>query len=109
MEIDDRIIGYEISKHLPRSTPNETEKIEERQRSDEQKVERKDLPEQDAIVNISRASKEAQQINEIILAEPDVREDKVAALKESIESGRYKVDDEGVADKLVDAFIEELF
>ena len=109
MEIDDKIISYEISKHLPGSTPNETKKIQEKQVSDEQKIERTDQPEQDAIVNLSQASKEAQQIDEIISSQPDVREDKVSVLKERIDSGTYKVDHEGVADKLVDAFIDELF
>ncbi|MBW1692119.1 MAG: flagellar biosynthesis anti-sigma factor FlgM [Deltaproteobacteria bacterium] len=109
MKIDDKIISYEISKYLPKSTPNETNKIEEKQLPGEQKAERKDQPEQDAIVNLSQASKEAQKIREIISSQPDVRENKVSALKERIESGRYKIDHEGVADKLVDAFIDELF
>lgn len=109
MKIDDRIINYEISKHLPKSTPNETKKIEEKRLSGEQKVETKDQSEQDIIVNLSQASKEAQKIKETILSEPDVREDKVSALKEEIESGRYKIDHKRVADKLVDAFLDEVF
>ena len=109
MKIDDKIINYEISKYLSKSTPNATEKIAEKQLSDEQKVERKDRSEQDTVVNLSQASKEAQKIKEIILSEPDVREDKVSALKESIESGRYRIDHNGVADKLVDAFLDEIF
>jgi len=109
MKIDDRIINYEISKNLPKSTPNETKKIEEKRLSDEQKVETKDQSEEDTIVNLSQASKEAQKIKEAILSEPDVREDKVSALKEEIESGRYKIDHKRVADKLVDAFLDEVF
>jgi len=109
MKIDDRIINYEISKHLPKSTPDATEKIEQKRVSDEQKVEGKDRSEQDIVVNLSDASKEVQRIREIISSEPDVREDKVSALKQSIESGRYSVDHERVADKLVDAFLDEIF
>lgn len=108
MEIDDKIISNEISKYLPKSTPNATEKIAEKQLSEEQKVEEKDRSGQDTIVNLSQASKEAQKIKEIILSEPDIRENKVSALKEEIESGRYKIDHKRVADKLVDTFIDEL-
>jgi len=109
MEVDDKIISYEINKYLPKSTPKETEKADEKQLPDQQKAEREDRPGQDTVVNISQASKEAQRINEIISSEPDVREDKVSALKDKIESGRYEIDHEGVAEKLVDAFIDEVF
>ena len=108
MKIDDRILNYEISKYLPKSSPNTTEKIEEKQLSDKQKVEGNDRSEQDTIVNLSRAAKEAQQIKEIISSEPDIREDKVSVLKDKIESGRYGIDHKGVADKLVDTFIDEI-
>ena len=108
MKIDDKIIAYEINKYLPKSTPSATKKIEELQVPDEQKVEEKARPEQDTIVNLSQASKEAQKIEEIILSEPDIREDKVAALKEKIESGKYSIDHKAVAEKLVDNFIDEL-
>jgi len=106
MKIDDKIINYEINKYLPSSPPNATEKIDEKGVSDEQKVE--ESADQDAIVNLSQASKEAQKIEEIIASEPDVREDKVADLKERIESGRYTIDHAKVADKLVDELIDEL-
>ena len=108
MKVDDKTITYEISKHLSKFIPNETEKIEEKQLSDKQKVDTKDTSGQDTIVNLSQASKEAQQIKEIISSEPDIREDKVAVLQERIESGRYKVDHNRVADKLVDTFLDEL-
>jgi len=108
VKIDDKTITYEISKYLSKSTPNKTEKIEGKQLSDKQKVDTKDTSGEDTIVNLSQASKEAQQIKEIIAAEPDIREDKVADLKEKIESGRYKVDHNRVAEKLVDTFLDEL-
>ena len=66
MKIDDKIVNYEISKHLSKL------------------------------------------IREIIPSEPDVRADKVAELKERIESGRYEIDYEAVADKLVDELIDKL-
>jgi len=39
---------------------------------------------------------------------PEARAEKVARLREKIESGAYEVDSEAVADRLVDSFIEEL-
>ena len=106
MKIDDKIINYEINKYLPQSPPNAAEKIDEKGVSKEQKAE--GSSDQDTIVNLSQASKEAQKIEEIIASEPDVREDKVADLKERIESGRYTIDHAKVADKLVNELIDEL-
>ena len=109
MKIDDKILNYEISKYLPKSTPNATEKIGEKPLSEEQKVEGSERSDQDTIVNLSQASKEVQKIREIILSESDVREDKVADLKERIESGKYTIDHKAVANKLVNELIDELF
>ncbi len=109
MKIDDKMLDHEISKHLPKSTQNATEKVGEKQVTDEQKTDRSDRSAQDAVVNLSQASKEAQHIEAIVASEPDVREDKVAELKAKIETGKYEIDNEAVADKLVDAFVDEVF
>ena len=109
MKIDDRIINYEISKQLPKSTQNATEVNKEKQLSDEQKVEEKTESGQDTIVNLSTALKETQLAKEIISSEPDIRENKVSELKQKIESEKYTIDNNAVADKLVDSFIEEIF
>ena len=109
MKIDDKITNYEISKQLSNSVQNATERVEGKQLSDEKKVEEKNLSGQDTIVDLSPALKETQAIRKIISSEPDVRENKVSELKERIESGRYKIDNEAVADKLVDAFMDEIF
>jgi negative regulator of flagellin synthesis FlgM len=108
VKIDDKIISYEIDKYIPKSTPNTTEKIEGKQLAEEKMTEGKDRLDQDIVVHLSQASKEAQLIKEIISSEPEVREDRVSALKESIESGKYKIDNEAVADKLVDSFIDDI-
>ena len=109
MKIDDRIITYEISKQLPKSTQNATGVNKEKQLSDEQKVEEKAESGQDTIVNLSTALKETQLAKEIISSEPDIRENKVSELKQKIESEKYTIDNNAVADKLVDSFIEEIF
>jgi negative regulator of flagellin synthesis FlgM len=109
MKIDDRILNYEISKQLPNSTQNAMEVNKEKQLSDQQQVEEKAQSEQDTIVNLSQTLKETQLIKEIISSEPDIREDKVFELKQKIESGKYTIDNDAVADKLVDSFIDEIF
>jgi negative regulator of flagellin synthesis FlgM len=107
VKIDDKIISYEIDKYIPKSTSNAAEKVDGKQLSEEKKTDGKDPLDPDIVVHLSRASKEAQLIKEIISSEPEVREEKVSALRESIKSGKYKIDNEAVADKLVDAFMDD--
>jgi negative regulator of flagellin synthesis FlgM len=104
MKIDDRIIYYEVSKQLPKSTQNTTELNREKQLPDEQKSAGKAESGQDTIVNLSPALKETQLAKEIIASEPDIREDKVSELKQKIDSGKYTIDYNAVADKLVDSY-----
>lgn len=108
MKIDDKLIPYEIPKQLPQAASSAAEKAGENDLNKEQKTEGTQGTEQDTIVNISEASQKAQEIKEIIASEPDIREDKVSALKEKIESGKYTIDYDRVADKMVDAFLDEL-
>ena len=109
MKIDNRIINYEIARQLPKSTENEIEGMGEQKASNDPKIEEKNQSQQDTVVNLSTASKEAQTAKEIIASEPDVREDKVAELKKEIESGNYNIDNKAVADKIVESFIDEIF
>jgi negative regulator of flagellin synthesis FlgM len=109
MKIDDRIISYEISKQLSKSTQNATDVNSEKKVCDEQPREGKVETEKDTIVNLSPALKETQLAKEIIASQPDIREDKVSELKQKIESGEYTIDNNAVADKLVDFYIDEIF
>jgi flagellar biosynthesis anti-sigma factor FlgM len=108
MKIDGEMIHYEISKYLPQSEPNATERVDEKRLPDGQIATANETTEQDAIVNISKETQEAQRIKEIISSEPDIREDKVSELKERIESGRYTIDYDRVAEKLIQASLEDL-
>lgn len=51
---------------------------------------------------ISGKAKEAAKAKSVATATPDVREDKIAALKARIADGSYKVDSKAIADKMVD-------
>ena len=108
MKIDDRMIHYEIGKQLPKSVAEETGKAVERQITAKSIPETRDPAGQDTIVHLSKTSREVQLINKVISAEPDVRADKVAEMKARIESGRYEMDYDGIAGKLVDASLEEI-
>lgn len=61
-----------------------------------------------ARVNLSEESKVAQKAAETIRNTPDVRQEKIQALKEKIEAGQYQVDSDKVADKLLRNLLSEL-
>lgn len=54
---------------------------------------------------ISGKAKEMAQAKSIAAAAPDVREGKIEALRAKILAGKYKVDSEAIADKMVDEHI----
>ena len=110
MKIDDRLLNYEIDKYIASPQGKPAEGIDATPSSSVEKAEKAETegPHQDAIVHLSQRSREAQQIRDIISSEPAVREEKVLALRDEIKSGRYRIDYEAVADRIVDSFIEEI-
>ncbi len=52
-------------------------------------------------VALSDTAKKIQETQKQLDAIPDVREDKVAQLKEQIENGTYEIDEEKLADKML--------
>jgi len=108
MKIDDKITSYEVTGNMRNLSPGGAERLERETLTAGEKVSEHEHPEGDAVVRLSEASKEAQRIKDVITSQPEVREDKVASAREKIESGEYAVDYEGVADKLVNAFIDDL-
>ena len=60
-------------------------------------------------VELSNAAKDIQQAQNQLEAIPDVREDKVAELKDQIENGTYEIDEQKIADKmLTDSLLNDL-
>ena len=51
---------------------------------------------------ISAKGRELAQAKEIASGAPDIREEKIAKLKEMVSSGKYKVDSHAIADRMVD-------
>ena len=60
-------------------------------------------------VVLSDTAKKVQEAQKQLETIPDVREDKVAQLKEQIENGTYEMDEEKIADKMMkDALLNDL-
>jgi negative regulator of flagellin synthesis FlgM len=60
-------------------------------------------------VEVSPRAKEAASARAAAKSAPDVREDKVARLKQSVQDGSYHVDAEKVAGHMVDDHLETMF
>ncbi len=58
-------------------------------------------------VEISQAGKDYQTAKAAVAAAPDIREDKVEAIKQKIASGTYDVSGEKLADKLIDRYFNQ--
>lgn len=59
-------------------------------------------------VDLSAQSKEMKKVHEVLAAAPEVRAEKVAALKQQVESGQYRVDSDAVAEKMLKEFLFDL-
>jgi len=59
-------------------------------------------------VDLSPSSRMIKRIEEVALSAPDIRADKVAALRKQVESGKYQVNSEDLAGKMLKEFIVEL-
>jgi negative regulator of flagellin synthesis FlgM len=103
MKIDNKIVNYETNQHITKYAQNINEG---RQVPDGQKNQEIKHGNKDAIVNISPASKELRTAVEAISSAPEVREDKIAEIRDKIESGRYRIDNQAVAGKVLDDFID---
>lgn len=57
---------------------------------------------------LSPQAREIQQVGQLLAQTPDVRETKVVALKQDVESGHYDVKSEQVAEKLVQDHLMDL-
>lgn len=58
-------------------------------------------------IEISGVVQEISRISELVRATPDIRADRVEAVKEAIDSGNYQIDSRKVAEKLLNTIHEE--
>jgi negative regulator of flagellin synthesis FlgM len=59
-------------------------------------------------VSLSQTSKEMQLAQNAVAEAPDVREEKVALIKQAIADQRYEIDSEKIAEKLIGSLISEV-
>lgn len=60
-------------------------------------------------LNISGAGKDLQVAKQAVAAAPDIREDKIAALKASYQDNSYNVSSSDFADKILEKFAQAAF
>ena len=89
IDVSTHTLGY-VNKVKNQTEPFETPPAAEKEKSHSN----------DNVV-FSSLSKEMQKIYKIIKDTPDIREEKVAALKKAIQEGRYSVDFEALAEKIL--------
>jgi len=59
-------------------------------------------------VNLSSSTRDLQKIEQAMDIEPGGRANRIAALKQEIESGTYKVDSEKIAEKMTGFFLDKM-
>lgn len=60
-------------------------------------------------VNISSLAKDIQKARNIIAASPDIRDDKVNALKTQLAQGTYKINTDKIAEKMINESLIDIF
>ena len=63
----------------------------------------------DAVVSLSKASREAQLIEETIEKTQDIRQEKVDQLKQDISNNTYQINPGAIAGKMISHFTHEFF
>ncbi len=104
MKIDNTYTNYDLEKLSPKAgkpAMGTTDPLSESGSPEKQGAPR------DAIVNLSQASREASLMETAIAETPDIRQDKVLALKEKIATGQYELNSQAIADKMVDHFAKD--
>jgi negative regulator of flagellin synthesis FlgM len=59
-------------------------------------------------VDLSQESKEMKKIHAVLEMTPDIRNERVNELKKEVDEGRYQVNNQGVADKMIRESLFEL-
>ena len=96
-------IGYETNKYIDKTTANQ-----ERGADNKSIQNTGDAPKSDAVVNLSQASREIQIAQKVIEETPNIRVEKVGAIKAQLNNNTYEIDHDKVADKILGTMIDEL-
>ena len=63
---------------------------------------------EETVVNLSQKSRDVQAAQKAVEAQPDIRAEKVQSIIEKIQNGTYAVDPEKTAEKMLQAFFDEM-
>ena len=99
MKIADLSQGSNTIQYVNQANPQDKQPLSQEVKNQESLVDK---------VEISTQSKEIKKINDVLEMTPEVRGEKVAALKELVQKGQYKVDSQALAGKMIDQSIIDL-
>jgi negative regulator of flagellin synthesis FlgM len=91
----------EIARHIGETVRPRTKEPADKPRTPA------DVPKEtteDAIVNLSQRAKEIQMARQAMESEPDIRSEKVQAIKKQIKNGTYEIDYDKTAEEMLKAF-----
>lgn len=95
----------DIAKYISETAVNKNQDATQRQAvNQDTQLGRKD----DTVVNLSQKSKDVQAAQKAVNAQPDIRAEKVQSIVDKIKDGTYVVDHEKTAEKMMQAFFEEM-
>ncbi len=101
-----KILGNnEIAKYVNETT---TDRTQETANKASRSIGSTSKVEGGTIVNLSQKSRDVQIAMKAIEAQPDVRPEKVQAITDKIENGTYVVNYNRIAEKMAQAFSEEM-
>ncbi|MEE9516363.1 MAG: flagellar biosynthesis anti-sigma factor FlgM [Candidatus Adiutricales bacterium] len=102
MKIDDLDSGSKVPKYQSEVKPG----IDRTKKSPEKTVDQVDSPADN--VQLSERSQEITGVQEAVEAAPEIRQDKVEAVKARLADGSYEVNSEKVADRILKSSLQEI-
>lgn len=97
---------YEVTGNMRNLSSGTRGELEKERPSSGEKVQEQRLG-RDVIVHHSQATREEKAVWEVLATLSEVRKEKVALMKEKIASGAYQINYEALAERLVNALLED--
>lgn len=99
----------EINGTNPLAGPQKIQRLDQAKHSDRAEKNGGVQPEPDRL-ELSIQSREISQLDEMIRSTPDVREERIAEVRQAIENGTYNVKAEKIAEKIIGGnLLDEIF
>lgn len=96
---------HQKSNLMPQIEQTKSSQQSERIQNSYRKEEKPSFPDK---VEISGQSRERQRIHELIQMAPEVRAEKVSAIKKLVQEGKYQIENEAIAEKMLRESILDL-